>query len=385
VTVSLLHHRFLEREAALAWSVVAISVAVNVALLVVTGVRAGADTVRYIDGAANLLARQPLVGMQALFPGYIALVAASNAIGWGTGGVVLVQIAAAAAATAVLFQLGARLSNAVGGTIAALLFAVNVDIARWHLYVLTDSLYISFVVIATWVIDVAAERGRWRYVTATAIVLGAATLRPHGRVLPIAAALYWTVRRPAGRAEMWTAYAAAATMIVVVAATAAATLRAEAETPARWLRDGVVIWSDDASRVAMPRDAAVGLSASAATSADPLRYALRHPIATLRLASMRVGVELLHGRRFYSAAHNLVAVTWMCATYVLACVGYLRVRGHALARLIALVVALHLLFIASTFADWDGRFVLYVLPLITVFAAAGLAVRGRASPTAAIA
>lgn len=373
MTVSLLERHFLKREAAAATTVVAASVVVNLTLLVVTGVRTGGDSVRYVQGADNLLAGRPLEGMQALFPGYIALVAASTKIGAGFAGVVLAQIAVAAVATFTLFRIGVRLSNITGGTIAALLFALNLDIARWHLFVLTDSLYISCVIFAAYVVHEATERGGWSYAAAMIVVLIAASLRPQGRLLAVASAIYWVVRRPAVNSQRVAAVVAAGVMLIVVVATSGATLRAEAETPARWLGDGVVIWSHAESRLVMPKDETVDLLSAGATSVDPLRYALRHPIATARLAATRVIVEVAHVRPFYSRTHNLVAIVWLGATYVCAIVGFMRVRRQPLAHAIALIVGLHVLFIAATFADWDGRFLLYVLPLVNVYAAAALA------------
>ncbi|HZR25939.1 MAG TPA: glycosyltransferase family 39 protein [Vicinamibacterales bacterium] len=373
MTVSLLDRHFLKRESAAATTVVVASLVVNLGLLAMTGVHIGGDTVRYVEGAGNLLSGRPLEGMQALFPGYIALVAASAKLGAGTLGVVVVQIAVAALATLALFRIGRRLSNVACGTIAALLFALNVDLARWHLFVLTDSLYISLVIIATYAAHEAAERGGWRYVAASVLVLVAATLRPHGRVLIVSAALYWIARRPTLRRDAVVAYAAAAILLIALAVTTGATLRAEAETPGRWLGNGVVIWSDTASQLSMPHDAVVDPAAAGATSTAPLRYAARHPIATLRLAVTRVSVELWHARRFYSRAHNAAVVALLGVTYACAVVGFLRRRHQPIAWLMAIVVASHLAFVAATFADWDGRFVLYVLPLIDVFAGAAIA------------
>ena len=371
--VPLLDPHVFRRESLALSTVVATSLAVNFALLAVMGVRTGGDTIRYVEGAAHLLRGQPLEGMQALFPGYVALVAAAAKAGAGLTGVVLVQIVVAAVATAVIFRLGGSVSSVACGAIAASLFALNVDLARWHLFVLTDSLYIAFVVFATAATHAASERGGWRYAAAVLVVIVAASLRPQGRLLAIAAALYWIARRPVERRHAVARYAAAALMLIAVAVTSGATLRAEAETPARWLGNGVVIWSHEASRLPMPSDPAIDLLAADATSVAPIRYALWHPVATTRLALTRVVVELSHARPFYSRAHNVAVVLLLSVTYVCAAIGFVRIRRQPLAQLIALTIALHLVFVAATFADWDGRFLLYVLPLVNVFAAAAIA------------
>jgi len=352
-------------------ALVAASLPVNLACVAVLGVRAGGDTPRYVEGAANL-GHRPLEGMQRLFPGYIALLAASTAAGFGAGGVVALQIVMAAVATVLLYELGRRVAYPSVGIIAAGLFVLNVDIARWHAYILTDSLYISLVVVAAYAIHIASERGGWRYAAAAAALVAAALVRPHGRLLAIAAAVYWVARRPS-HASRAVAVAAAVALIGAAAITARGALRAEAESPGRWLGEGVVIWADPESRLPMPGETGA-LTAAGATSAAPLAYAVRHPLATSRLAASRIGLELLHARRFYSTAHNAAVVVTLGPTYVLAVLGFLRLRDRPLAWLLAGIAGLHFLMVAATFADWDGRFLLYVLPLLDLFAAAGLLV-----------
>lgn len=59
--------------------------------------------------------------------------------------------------------------------------------------------------------------------------------------------------------------------------------------------------------------------------------------------------------------------------YLLAVVGLFTTLRESLARLLIAVMAGNLLVVALTWADWDGRFLLYIFPLIGIFAACGLA------------
>jgi hypothetical protein len=147
----------------------------------------------------------------------------------------------------------------------------------------------------------------------------------------------------------------------------------DAVKPGEWLADGVVVWGYPDSNLTMPVDSGVDLTMD--KSAGPLRYALRHPAATVRLAASRVAVELWHARRFYSRGHNAAVVGLLGITYAFAVLGLVRVWRQPLARLLVAIVAAHLLAVAATIADWDGRFLLYVLPLISVLAAVGLVAR----------
>jgi len=363
----------------------------NLLLLTWSGIHLGGDTVRYTEGAAKLAAGLPLDGIQRLFPAYIGVLAASTAVGLGNAGVVGLQILVAALAAVVLYQLGSTLAGPTAGLAAAVLFVLNVDVARWHTYVLADSLYISLVIIAAYAMHVASERGGWWYAVAVAVVVASASLRPQGRLLAIVAAGYWIARWPAMVVDRRIVIACAAVLVAGVVLSSREALKSAAETPGHWLgpgilwiEKGVVVWGDPASNLMMPHDPNIDITKAEATSPEPLRYVLRHPMATARLAATRVGVELWHARRFYSRGHNAVVVCFLGIIYALALAGFVRVWRQPLARLLIAIVAAHLLMVAATFADWDGRFLLFVLPLIGVFAAAGLAARTAVTPRTAV-
>jgi hypothetical protein len=95
-----------------------------------------------------------------------------------------------------------------------------------------------------------------------------------------------------------------------------------------------------------------------------LNYALRHPFASIRLGVTRVSIELIHIRPFYSSRHNIALLLMLPLLYLLALTGMKLNRDPSLTRLIALTIAAHLFVVAITFADWDGRYLLYILPLI---------------------
>jgi 4-amino-4-deoxy-L-arabinose transferase-like glycosyltransferase len=135
------------------------SIAINLGLLAILGVQRGADTVRYLASAADLLAGRFRGQNGLLYIGYNGLLAVSEAAGGGELGVIVVQFLAAACATLALYDLGRQLAGRLAGALAAAFFVIDYDIARWHLYLLTDSLYISLVPIATWAVHRAAERG----------------------------------------------------------------------------------------------------------------------------------------------------------------------------------------------------------------------------------
>ena len=367
--------QYLTSPRALVLGLLICSLLVNLALLARFGIQHGVDSTRYLSGASNLLTGQPFPLEQKRYLGYIAVVAMSRLVGTGERGIIIFQIGVMALATMALFDLGRQLSGRAAGLLAAVFFIGNVDIARWNTYLLTDSLYISLVLFSTWLIHRAAERREaWWYAAGAAVVLFAALVRPHGWLLVPVAAVYWIARAKIG----WRAKCGVALLVLIGFAGGAIGLGAfgraeQGEGPGTWLRQGVIVWGYDGWRVSMPP----AVNDSGDDVASVVKYVLHHPWPAAKLAVARVAAELLHARPFYSSTHNLLVIAVGLIIYPLAVLGFLRLKRESLARLMAAIIGSHMLFVALTVADWDGRFLLYVLPMISLFAACWAAEFGR--------
>ncbi len=284
--------------------------------------------------------------------GYVGLVALSSVAGTGLTGVVAVQLGAAALAALALFDLGRQLCGRLAGMLAAAAFIIDFDIARWHAYILSDSLYISFVVIATWFIHRAAQRGWGAYAMAALAALVTASIRPNGWIFGPLCAVYWIGRSALGK---WTRVAVACALLAGLGGIVSIVL---------YQRYGAVI-------VNPPR----GWDNARAFADVWLGLFGYGPEGENRLAQSanRLLMELAHVRPQYSFRHNAIIVAVLAVTYPLAVAGFIRERRQPLSRWMLAVIAGHMAVVALTFADRDGRYLLYVFPLILVFAGCGAA------------
>ena len=349
-------------------ALVAASVVVNVAIAAAVGIQEGFDTRVFRSGAAHMLAGEPLQGKEPSYRGYSALLAVCRTAGIGERGAIAFQFAVAALATLALFALGRSLGGVTAGVLAAAFFVVDIDVARWHVYLLTDSLYMSLVVLTTWSVH-RASSGSWlSFAGAAAIVACAAILRPNGWLLLPIALIYWIVRTSA-KPPLKLAASVAVLLSFAGALAFGGTSRVafQSERPDESLRQGVLISNFDGWRLAMPADAASGEPGVGRV----VSYILRHPWATTKLAAARVGIELAHARPFYSTAHNVVVLGMLALIYPLVVLGFARHADQPLMWLMAAIVISDFLVVAATFADWDGRFLLHTFPLMAVCAASG--------------
>ncbi len=345
--------------------ILATFLAMSAAYLYLRGVRLGGDSERYIQGADLLLRGLPLQGKQWLYSGYIAIVAFFNCIGPGLPGLVAFQILVAIAAAYCLYRLGLILASPAVGLLAAALFLLNFEILRWHTYVLTDSLFISLVPIATYAVYAAGARPSFaRSALALACLVIGASLRPSGWLLFPAAVIYWMIQSPSARTKRWLALLLAVLLLLIYIVPHLASA-VQSESVAELLAEGVVIWGYEDWNVHMP---AGGLSAASPLS-DVLGYAIQHPVATLRLAAWRVATALAHARPYHSPVRNALSLAYLLPVYGFALVAAVSRRREPLVCLVGLMIGSQLLLIAATFADWDGRFLLYFLPLIQLLAA----------------
>ena len=270
-------------------------VLVNAALVMMSGVRIGGDSGMYLDGARALASGEPLSVRQPSYAAYIAFIAVIQSIGGGTIGVVVAQVAAALGAAVVVGKMAAHLAGPVAAVMAILLFAIDVETNRWHAFILSDSLFLSLLTLATWLVYRA--RGLRRGATALAVVvmLLAALVRPEGWFLLPAAVVFWIASATAGATRL----IAAAALVVLGGALVFALVprlsgNLAAVGPAEMLRRGQTIWDFDGWRVEMPSDAV--FDDGHASSADAIVYAWRHPPSTVRLMAARVAVHFAHVR-----------------------------------------------------------------------------------------
>jgi hypothetical protein len=337
---------------------------VNVVAILGFGFRTYGDASIFVGAAEKLLAGTPWLPVERSYSGYIVLLAALERLHLGITSVFLVQFALSLLALWAVFGLATAMCDVRAGMIAALLCAINVDMQVWNLYLLTDSLYVSCVVITAFLIS---RPDRASTMSAVALSLVSATIRPTGWllvpiVLSVIAVRYWraTATRAIAIAVIWAGF-------VGFMATSSMKDAIEYERPGEMLRNGVVIWGYPAGRVVMPHDE----RPLARNWVGDVSYVARHPLATMSLAIRRVGTELAHGRPFYSLRHNIGVAAWYGPLFLLAGIGAVRRRKAQATRIAAAIIGCHLALVAAMFADWDGRFLIHVVPLFTCLAAAG--------------
>jgi hypothetical protein len=319
-------------------------------------------------GVSYERARQLVAGTHPWNPleaniGHTTLLAAALATGTGATGVVAVQLLAGMLALLCVGDLGRHLGGWAAGISAALLVALNTDLAQWHTHCLPDSLYLSGLVVVVWLVGVAGAAGRrawWTHAGALVLVwfLGLWLALP-------AILAFWCRAR---------AHHLAAVAVFLLAGLSLWLLHQPWwSNPVMLFVDGDVIQGYETWWVALEPDTA-GTDVAGASDhwLGPWRYAAQHPLGCLHLALVRVCVEFGQVRPYYAPAHNLLLLLVVPLVAVLALVGWLHYRRHQpLATLLAGVVLMHTAAVALCCASWEGRWSAAVWPALSVLASAG--------------
>lgn len=333
--------------------------------------RMASDSTRYTQGAQAILEGRPLVGKQSSYLGYISVLAFIEQAGFSQNTILIVHLILNLVAAIAIYDLGRKLGGKMTGLLTAAIFLENPDIATWNIFILADSFYIFILIITVWSVSQAPEKkGLW-YVVALVALFEAALVRPNGWITLPVAGIYWIIcldKSIVARA-LWISIALS---IFLLASFGVPTFKKgiESEKPIRMLLNGKIIWADDDWRLDMPREP--GLKRAGWSGA--IAYVTKHPFAVAKLATYRIATSLSHIRPQYLLRQNVHYAVMLTLLYALAVAGLLKSLANPLSYLLVMMISGHLLIIAMTFADTDGRFLLYYLPLICVFSGRGGAI-----------
>lgn len=315
-------------------------------------VQYGVDSATFLAAAERFPSDQ---GTLRGYTGYVAVLAVGELLGSAAWFLVIVQNVLLLVACACLVDIGGRLGNRMAGVLGALALLLNPLFAQWFRYVLTETLFVSGIIVLLWVMVRSTDGGKgWRWaVMATAVAV--ATVRPNGALL-IASALSflgWTIAKGRRRALGVTAVLGPWLLAGIAALTlsSAQQIHGSENSFATKTLAGEVFWNETDSALPMPEPNRPVLN-----NLDVVVYALDHPVDVARLYGTRLGYELLQIRPRYSGQLNLFAIVTTPLLWAAAAAGWFRVRRSQVVTAHTLIVVPQAFLICVTWATPEGRF-----------------------------
>jgi 4-amino-4-deoxy-L-arabinose transferase-like glycosyltransferase len=341
-----------------------------------SGVQYYVDSYRYLDGANQLLKHQPFGHKQVEYSGYIALLAF---VKWATlplEVVIAIQVIMALVSSWFLYDMAKSITGSrAAGIIAFGLYLANPFIAVWHLYILTESLYTSFLIIVVWSIGRALQQGSYKFcLLAFSMVCITATIRPNGWILFPTIGCLLILKSKYKPLIKYTGTLAVITLFAVGVACFPPSNKViqnveKGVAMNDLLTNGEVVWGHKELRLNMPQDSAL----QQANWTSSYMYILKHPFACTKLGAYRISSELLElNRLWYSTKYHILLLLWLWPAYLLAIIGAVRFKSSVNVKTALFIILGHLLIIALTYAEHEHRFLNYFLPLIYLLSACGI-------------
>ena len=335
------------------------------------GIRPAGDTGRYLGAAEVLLSGNLPTGGKAMsFLAYDSFVAIILGLGWGQTGVIIAQVIISGIAAYALYLLGTHLYDWRAGFVAAFLFVGFPDLQKWNFYILTESLFISTLILSSYVI--LARNGWQRIVYGGLLVLLATLMRPNGFIVPLALSLsvlvyFWMN----GKRHLVIGFAVMTLIALSLASIWIGGMLSKVHILNHYI-EGTIIWGHADSALSMPGQVPECAFVKGNTIFEIGCFALAKPWYFLNLVAMKLFYFFLLARPYYSAPHNFIIILFLLPIYTLAIITWYRTRKQFEKWAFpAMIIFSQALVVSFTFADWDSRHLEVVLPLIILFASGG--------------
>ena len=341
------------------------------------GIQYYIDSYRYIEGSEQIL-KNELPGEKKIeYLGYVFLLAIIKKIGLSFFAVICIQLFLALLSSSFLFDITKSITKSrLISLFAVGFYLANPFINVWHLYILTESLYTSFVIISAWFIIKSVERKKISfYILSFIIVCITASIRPNGWILfPLMIGCFLIFLNYKWYLKILFAILIALVFVMGIALIPSlnkivCNVGSSQTSISKVFISGEVVWGHKELRLKMPEDSTLAYG----NWVNGYSYIFKHPFICGKLAIYRVANELWQiNRSWYSFEYKLRLFYWLIPYYLLAIIGVLFLWKNRNIKIVFSIIIAHLFIIAITYGEHEHRFLTYFLPLIYVLSSCGI-------------
>jgi len=331
------------------------------------GVKIVYDSRRYLDYAQFIINHGiHFSGHSARYLGYSFILTLVHEINNNYALIVVLQSLVSGLAIIALYKITRYLTlSETAASMVAFFCIAWVELPSWNFYIMTESLFISFYIFAFYLLLFSHKW--WQYLVCVFVLAYLLILRPNG-FIPSMAATAYLVRKLWLEHPVWRKYLVAGTVSFL--ATIIILLNNYLLTTFKIIevyKRGDIIFGyynlliyPDSTRVS--------------TTPYPLLniiiFLIKNLAYLLKAGSLKVFYFFAHIKPFYSFFHNLFVIATLLPVYVFAFRAKLSFKPSFL--FIYTLIFLQTAMVFLTTEDWDGRFLMPILPFILLLSACGL-------------
>jgi hypothetical protein len=339
------------------------------------GVRFMGDSAGYIAYAQNIADSFHFAKTHQLkYFGYPLFMAGIFKVGFGLWGVILAQTLLSGVATLAIYQTTKQLANnIIAPLLATFLFIVWYDMQQYNGFILTESLYISLIIIGFYLL-VKAGANIKKSLWALPFLLFVAMVRPNGFIALVAYAGYAFVLVFNNTERKRVSFRL---IVLLVFVPIASVLLAD-----RYLLQnfdivdtyqlGQVIFMypeltvNSNSTIIMP-------PADISPLAKIMHFALHNTSYFLKMSGLRLLLFWANVKPYFSIVHNMVIILILYPCYYFAVRAIINKYIPAHIAVFAIMILGQQAFITTvTSEDWNGRFLMSLIAFVFVLGSIGL-------------
>jgi hypothetical protein len=340
----------------------------HIILLVKFGARTAVDSELYITDALNLLKGKLPEGRSIWYFSYSLFLASIFFLNGGNLSIVILQITLSGVAACCIFKTALHLFKTERVAIlSALLYVSWFKIHEWNTILYTESLFTSCSIILFFLIITCSRN--LHYVSIGLLLLFTFFIRPTGfaLLLGLFSYLIFSIKGSySKRATLLSSLFACLVGSFVVSNMLVSFPLIDSYVKAEIIYPNISLGLKPPSTLYIPES-------DHPTLIRVLSFAVHNPIYSLKLFSFKLLLFLGNIKPYFSATHNVIIVLTLYPLYFFAVKGFLAFPKERKERFFIIsFVFVQAIIVGLTSENWDGRFLVPLLPFIFLLSANGI-------------
>jgi len=335
------------------------------------GISMPIDTGQYLENAHNILSGNWPAGREFFYISYSLLLAGLVLLHIKVSAIIILQIISGALAVIAVYKITQIITQGnLTAFLASLLYTGWFEFQQWNLIVYTDALFANSVVIVIYLLLIA--RTPLQQAMVYLLMIFVALLRPPGIgfIIAVVCSIIFG-NRIFSRGNVALKVFMIVAVLLVGGFVVNAVLADFVDSFIDSYSKAEIIYPNISLGIAIPNQLIIP-DENHIPILRLAHFAVFNPVYFVKISTLKVLLFLGHVKPYYSLLHNLYIGIYLGAAYFFALWGIRRFPSRRAGNFVLLFTGFQIATIALTSENWDGRFLLPLLPWVFIAAAVGI-------------
>ena len=338
------------------------------------GVKFGGDTYFYLGNAKEILNGEQSIFSYRSAYGFILLLLPFVYFDIPLVFLVLIQILLTALSAWCLYKISSKFFSKLSGILCAVLFLFYLPLLFLNFYILTDTLFLNLIIVLTYLF-VCFKKTYLPMIVL--IALAVITIRPNGILFLFSIMICTFFFLINNKKYLYLSLYSLVLIILLLPIINILNSYIVDLNLINSISNQGIIWGYSFENNSSCSKSCLSVELINENFENNIigifKFISINFVSYLKIFLLKVFWLLFRARPYYSDLHNLYIIIYDIILYLSFIYGFIkRPRNNFSASVILLFILLSIILVGLTFADWDGRFSLYFLPLIMIFSSYGL-------------